>query len=177
MSLVETVETLDTQLVKDLTLKEELELLINKKLEYINEFKAEIVKLKALQKKCMKKKKDRDYSNIKKNGFNTPIVLTNELYTFLLKTNATMRDPTYSPTNEEEYNNWPLLPVEKGVGVSRTDITKHFSKYIKEKNLQNKNNKREFVPDNLMKKILSPSDTYKIIGLQTYIKQHFKTSA
>lgn len=69
-----------------------------------------------------------------------------------------------------------FLGVELGTLMARTIVTRHINEYIKKNNLQDPVDKRQIVPDEKLKAILStiPSDkqlTY--FNLQTFIKQHF----
>ena len=78
-----------------------------------------------------------------------------ELYSFLVKNKATMKDHTFVPTSETDEAAWPRLPVVAGVPVARTDVTSFISKYIKDHNLQNPEMKREIIPDAALKKVFA----------------------
>ena len=94
-----------------------------------------------------------------------------------------MKDPKFTPSNQEEHDNWPRVAVKSGVPVARTDVTSHISKYIKEHNLQNPQERREIVPDATLRKIFSEpveeskSDAtkkvYTYLKLQKYVNHHF----
>lgn len=178
--------------VPEVSVKSKFDRLIQARQELMSSLKAEIKELNKLSKdyevalkaKNGKKKKPRDFANLRRStGFAEPVTVSPELYQFLTKTKATIKDPNYKPTNEEEYNNWPRIPVKNGTPVARTDVTSHISKYIREHNLQNPNEKREIVPDAVLTKIfsepleISKSDAnkkvYTYLKLQKYVNHHF----
>lgn len=177
--------------VVEVSFRQRLEVLIKSRTESIDSFKREIQELRKLQKehdhilkeasKKNKKKAPRDFTKARKaTGFAGPVTVSNELYDFLVKTKAVMKDPTFEPKSEEEYKNWPRIPVVSGKPVARTDVTSHISKYIKEHNLQNPESKREILPDPVLKKIftnptLDPQPTtFNYLKLQTYVNHHFR---
>jgi len=140
--------------------------------------------IKEASKKSKKKKAQRDFTKPRREtGFAQPFVVSDELYSFLVKTKATMKDPAFKPTNQEEHDAWPRILVVKGNPVALTDATSHISKYIKEHNLQNPAARREIVPDAVLGKVFSePVETSKIdqtkkvytfLQLQRYIGHHF----
>ena len=99
-----------------------------------------------------KKKKPRDPNAPKRapSGFNKPAPLSKELCKF--------------------------LGVDAKTELSRPDVTKRITKYIKDHNLQNDSNKREILPDKKLGKLLSgPTDDSALtfFNLQKYIKHHF----
>ena len=64
--------------------------------------------------------------------------------------------------------------------INRPSTTKIINRYVKEKGLQNVTNKQFFIPDDKLKKILSPLETldkknggYRYFNLQKYIKHLF----
>jgi chromatin remodeling complex protein RSC6 len=59
--------------------------------------------------------------------------------------------------------------------LARTDVTSKVIAYIKEKNLQNPENKKEILLDSALDTLLSPSkgDIITFFNLQTYLKKHF----
>ena len=171
--------------------RQRLETLIKSRTDSIDAFKREVQELRKLQKehdhmlkeasKKNKKKAPRDYTKARKaTGFAGPVTVSKELYDFLVKTKAVMKDPNFEPKSDEEYKNWPRIPVKAGEPVARTDVTSHISKYIKEHNLQNPEHKREILPDPVLKKIftnptLDPQpDTFNYLKLQTYVNHHFR---
>lgn len=180
----------EAPVVESLSFRQRLETLVKSRLESIDRLKREVQELRRLQKdhdhilkeasKKNKKKAPRDYSKPRKaTGFAGPVTVSDELYSFLTKTKAVMKDPSFQPKNAEEDANWPRIPVKSGQPVARTDVTSHISKYIKEKNLQNPESKREILPDAVLKKIFTnPSlveqpTSFNYLKLQTYLNHHF----
>ena len=175
--------------------RQRIENLIQANQSHMSVVKAQVVELRQLQReheqllkeasrKTKSKKRTRDFTKPRRStGFAEPVVVSDELYAFLVKTKATMKDPNFTPSSQEEYDNWPRLPVKSGSPVARTDVTSHLSKYIKEHNLQNPNERREIVPDATLKKLFSEavetskSDSskkvYTYLKLQTYVNHHF----
>ena len=101
-----------------------------------------------------KKKGTRSTSGNKNNGFSKPVEITPELCKF--------------------------LSLEPGTLIARTSVTKGITKYIKEHNLQGKDDKRVINVDASLKKLLSGGIkpltkdvplTY--FNLQTYLKRHY----
>ena len=99
------------------------------------------------------KKKPRTGAS-KNNGFSKPVDISPELIKF--------------------------LGLEKGQKLARTEVTKGITKYIKEHELQDKNDKRIILADTKLKKLLSGGEkkltsdvplTY--FNLQTYLKHHY----
>ena len=72
-----------------------------------------------------------------------------------------------------------FLGLSKGTELSRTDVTKKVTAYIKEKQLQVPTNRRSFVPDKALGSILGPLQEvdkdrgYTYFNLQRYMKPHF----
>ena len=140
--------------------------------------------IKEASKKNKKKKIVKDFTKPRRStGFAEPVIVSDELYTFLTKTKATMKDPKFVPSSQEEHNNWPRIPVKSGVPVARTDVTSHISKYIKDNNLQNPQERREIIPDAALRKIFSDpvedsktdasKKVYTYLKLQKYVNHHF----
>ena len=71
-----------------------------------------------------------------------------------------------------------FIGVVKGTELSRTDITRHINSYVKEHNLNNPENRREFFPDKKLKGILNVKDGEKVtyFVLQRLIAHHFPPS-
>jgi len=175
--------------------RQRLDVLITYSQNHMSSLKSHIQEMKKLQKehdalikeaskKSKKKKAQRDFTKPRREtGFAQPFVVSDELYSFLVKTKATMKDPAFKPTNQEEHDAWPRILVVKGNPVALTDATSHISKYIKEHNLQNPAARREIVPDAVLGKVFSePVETSKIdqtkkvytfLQLQRYIGHHF----
>lgn len=72
-----------------------------------------------------------------------------------------------------------FIGVDAGTEMSRTDITRHINSYVKEHNLNNPDNRREFFPDKKLKAILNVKDGEKVTYfiLQRLIAHHFPPSA
>jgi len=76
-----------------------------------------------------------------------------------------------------------FLSLKHGTELSRTDITKKLTTYIREKNLQIPTNRRSFIPDNALGGILGPlkeidqDKGYTYFNLQRYITPHIVSSS
>lgn len=72
-----------------------------------------------------------------------------------------------------------FLSVPSGTEMARTEVTKYLTKYIKEHNLQDSENKRVINCDSKLASLLNvkPSDEVTYFNLQKYMKPHFPTSA
>lgn len=161
-------ETVETD-----SMKQRFEKLIKTKQDLISELKREIQELRKMQRdhetavkeasKKTKKKKSRDENSTRKpSGFASPVVVSDELYTFLSQ-----------------------FGVKKGDPIARTDVTRHITNYIKEKDLQNPEHRREIVPDAALKKLFGPAIepkdpndpksplVYTYLKLQRYLSAHF----
>ena len=59
--------------------------------------------------------------------------------------------------------------------MSRTEVTKGISAYVKQHDLQNPKNRREIVPNAALRKLLAvpTSETLTFFNLQKYLKVHF----
>jgi hypothetical protein len=189
------VEALVEAVAEGPSFRQRLEVLIQAQQSHMLVLKSQVQELRKLQRehdqlvkdasrKNKKKKLPRDFSKPRRStGFAEPVIVSDELYSFLVKTKATMKDSTFTPKNQEEHDNWPRVAVKAGVPVARTDVTSHISKYIKEHNLQNPSERREIVPDASLKKIFSepvePSkadaskNVYTYLKLQKYVNHHF----
>jgi hypothetical protein len=194
----ETVQETEAPETEAPSFRARLEVLITSRTEQIDSMKREVQELKKLQRehdlllkeasrKQKKVKQPRDFSKPKKaTGFAEPVVVSDEMYAFLLKTKAVMKDSTFVPKCQEDLDNWPRVPVKQGVPVARTDVTSHISKYIKDHNLQNPESKREIVPDAALKKLFSePTELsdktdptsrkiHTYLQLQRYLNSHFQ---
>ena len=115
--------------------------------------------LKLLTKEYEKQKKviakvQRKRENAKKSpsGFAKPCKISNELCKF--------------------------VDIPEGSERSRTDITRYINAYVKEKNLNNPENRREFFPDEKLRAILNVTDKEKVTYfiLQRLIAHHFPLS-
>ena len=57
--------------------------------------------------------------------------------------------------------------------VSRVDVTKSICNYVKEKDLQNKADRRQFTPDDKLGKLLGTREPLTYYNLQKHIQHHF----
>ena len=74
-----------------------------------------------------------------------------------------------------------FLDVPDDTLLARTDVTKRITTYIKEKDLQNPDNRREIFPDEKLRKLIDIPKEYDnkltYFNLQRCIKHHFPKSA
>lgn len=107
---------------------------------------------KKLEKESQKKSKPKNKTPREPSGITKPALLSEELCTFLEK------------------------PV--GTEMARTEVTKHLSAYIKEHNLQFKEDKRKIKPDAKLQKLLNikKGDEVTYFNLQTYMKPLFAST-
>ncbi len=68
-----------------------------------------------------------------------------------------------------------FLNVEPGTEMAHTDVTKLVILYIKEKDLQDQQNRRVIIPDKKLGGLLlhGTTDTITFFNLQTYMKHHY----
>jgi chromatin remodeling complex protein RSC6 len=69
-----------------------------------------------------------------------------------------------------------FMGVPIGSLVARTAVTQRLTDYIAEKNLQNKENKREVIPDTVLSKLLGDAARNQFLThftIQKYINHHF----
>ena len=84
----------------------------------------------------------------KPSGFAKPTNISKELCTFMNKT--------------------------EGEKAARTEVTQYIIQYIKEKKLQNKENKQEIILDNKLSNLLNCGEnTITYFTIQKYMNQHF----
>lgn len=71
-----------------------------------------------------------------------------------------------------------FMGIARGTEQSRTDITRYINSYVKQHNLNNPQNRREFFPDKKLKAILNVKDGEKVtyFVLQRLIAHHFPPS-
>ena len=102
--------------------------------------------VKSLQKEASKGKKK---GNRKPSGFAVPTKISNELCDF-------MKRP-------------------RGSEVARTEVTQFMIKYIKEKKLQNSQNRKVIRPNKALKSLLAveKNDEVTYFNLQKYMNKHF----
>jgi chromatin remodeling complex protein RSC6 len=159
------------------TMRQRFDKLIKGKLDLMAELKKEVQELRKMQrdhehalkdasKKSKKKVKRDDSVPRKPSGFASPVIVSDELYAFL-----------------SQYG------VNKGDPIARTDVTKYVTTYIKEKDLQNPEYRREILPDATLKKLFgeplerkNPEDensplVYSYLRLQKYLTSHFPKKA
>ena len=112
------------------------------------------VKVKCLKRqanKLIKAKRGSRKSTTVQSGFLKPVPISDEL---------------------RKFAGW-----EKDELHSRVDVTKFICDYIKDKDLQNPDDRRQIVPDKQLKKILGISgkleDPLHYYNIQTHIKHHF----
>jgi len=76
-----------------------------------------------------------------------------------------------------------FLGVDHGTQLSRTDVTRKVTAYIRTKNLQVPENRRSFIPDSKLESILGPLQEvdkdkgFTYFNLQRYITPHITSSA
>lgn len=149
--------------------------LISARMEQLTLTKNELVELKKMQKEFLltvknltkKTKRKRPLFNEdgtprKPSGFASPVVVSDLLYKFL-----------------EQFG------VQKGQPIARTDVTRFVTQYIKDKNLQNPEHRREIVPDKALREIfgepvehkdpndLSSPKVWTYLRMQKYLSSHF----
>ena len=127
----------------------------------LSQVKEAQAKLKIIVKESDKMKKTIDKAEKKRakartspNGFAKPAKISNEMCDF--------------------------LGVDRGTELSRTEVTRRITAYIKTNNLVNPKNRREIKPDAKLKKVLEvgPNDDVTYFVLQRYLSKHFiKTPA
>lgn len=162
-----------TPVDQTVTIRQRLDVLIKSRMTSLNEIKAEILELKKLQKdydlelknaskKQKKKKTSEDGVKRKPSGFASPVVVSEELYSFLSKYGIKSGDP-----------------------IARTDVTRYITTYISENNLQNPLFRREIIPDETLKSLFGEpielkdkTDSnsqlvYTYLQLQRYLSPHF----
>ena len=67
-----------------------------------------------------------------------------------------------------------FMQKKEGEKAARTEVTQYIIQYIKEKQLQNKDNKQEIVLDNNLSKLLNcGTNTVTYFTIQKYMNQHF----
>lgn len=173
------VETTEVPAVATESLRERFERLIKTKQEQVQELRKEMQELRKMQKdhesalkeaskRPRRKRTSEDGVTRKPSGFASPVVVSDELYTFLSR-----------------------YGVKKGQPIARTDVTRHITAYIKEHDLQNPEHRREILPDATLTKLFGPAveprdasdpkseKVYSYLKLQKHLSAHFpkKTTA
>lgn len=98
--------------------------------------------------------------------------------------NRKKRDPSgFAVATDISDNLCDFLSLDRGTKLSRTDVTKLVTQYIREKNLQIPENRRSFKPDKNLSSILGPLQKidedkgFTYFNLQRYITPHITSSA
>jgi chromatin remodeling complex protein RSC6 len=107
-------------------------------------------KIKNMEKEV---KKNKSKGNRKPSGFAVPTKITNELCDF--------------------------MKLDHGTAVARTEVTQYIINYIKQNELQWKENRKIIKPDKALTSLLSVEDKDEVtyFNLQKYMNRHFKKSA
>jgi chromatin remodeling complex protein RSC6 len=68
-----------------------------------------------------------------------------------------------------------FLNIDENTKISRTDVTKLLSKYIKDNNLQNSLDKREIIPNDELSRIINIDKNEKVtfFSIQKLLNKHF----
>jgi upstream activation factor subunit UAF30 len=135
-----------------ITMSDQYDALIDKLNDSISLMKNMIVEVKSLKKESLKSKKvKKEKDPNKPPPFTKPVDISDELRSFL--------------DHKED--------------ISRTEVTQKMYAYIKEKNLQNKDNKRQFVIDDSLAELLKlkKGELVEYFKLQTYMKQHYPSKS
>jgi len=124
--------------------------------------------------KKLEDKKDREPS-----GFAKKTKIKKELIDFL-KNNEVILVTNEIILEEESKDESKFEKLDDENMINRPSTTKIINRYIKDKGLQNSTNRQFFIPDDKLKKILSPLETldkknggYRCFNLQKYIKHLF----
>ena len=133
------------------TMTEQFDSVIDKLSENISSMKLLLSEVKQLKKdsikSCKSKKEKKEKDPNKPVPFTKPVVISDELRSFL---------------NHKD-------------DISRTEVTKKMYEYIKENNLQNPEMKREFVVDEKLAKLfkIDKGTHLGYFNVQTHMKQHY----
>ena len=106
--------------------------------------------LKSLERKLNKNK---NKGSRKPSGFAVPSSISNELCSF--------------------------MKLNQGAKIARTEVTQYIINYIKQKELQDKNNGRKIKPDKALKSLLNvkKNEDLTYFNLQKYMNKHFVKEA
>jgi chromatin remodeling complex protein RSC6 len=126
-------------------------------LEDISDFKKSLTVMqngiRAIEQKCVryekKQQKKRKYKKRDIGGICKPVVISDELCSFIGK--------------------------ENGTEMARTEVTKYLIQYIKDNNLQEEENKKNILPDEKLKNLLKVNENEEVnfFNLQKYMNPHF----
>ena len=132
--------------------------LLNNIKSFNKSYKKEIKDLKKLQRKSKRgNKKDPHRQKRAPSGFAVPSKISSEMCQF--------------------------LGIPSGTQLSRTDVTRKLTAYIRQQNLQVPTNRRSFIPDNQLGSILGPlkpmdvDKGYTYFNLQRYITPHIVSNS
>ena len=129
--------------------------------EYVTreEFEAHIKVFKNLVRKLKKKESDEKKLKIVNDGGELPV---KKLSGFAI--------PSYVSPELEQF-----LGIGCGEKIARTEVTKKINQYVRDKGLQKTENKRAFVLDDELRKLIDvPVDTeVTFFNLQRFIKHHY----
>ena len=124
---------------------------------FARSYRKELKELHKAQSKNKKSKKDPNRPKRAPSGFAVPSKISGEMCAF--------------------------LGIQNGTFLSRTDVTRKLTTYIREKNLQIPANRRSFKPDPALGEILGPLQEidkdkgYTYFNLQRYITPHIMNSS
>lgn len=106
--------------------------------------------LRSLERKLSKNK---NKGSRKPSGFAVPSSISNELCNF--------------------------MKLDQGAKIARTEVTQYIINYIKQKELQDKNNGRKIKPDKALKSLLNvkKNEDLTYFNLQKYMNKHFVKEA
>ena len=106
--------------------------------------------LRSLERKLNKNK---NKGSRKPSGFAVPSSISNELCSF--------------------------MKLDQGAKIARTEVTQYIINYIKQKELQDKNNGRKIKPDKALKSLLNvkKNEDLTYFNLQKYMNKHFVKEA
>lgn len=153
-----TNNTQQTETTTTKTMTDQFDSVINKLNESISTMKDLVNEVKALKKEQAKMEKSATKKKVKKERdpnkpppFSKPVEISDELRAFL---------------------------KQEG-DISRTEVTQKMYAYIKEKSLQNQEQKRQFILDDPLAKLfkLKKGDCVEYFKLQTHMKQHYPVKA
>jgi len=103
-----------------------------------------------------------------------------EKYEKILKKKKKKRSPSgFAKPSKISKELCSFLGKNPGTEMARTEVTKMITTYIKEKQLQNPENKRVIMPDKKLGKLLmiKKNDKLTYFNLQKYMKIHFPKPA
>jgi len=117
--------------------------------QQIRAIEKNVKKQMSLLKKAVIKNTNKNKGNRKPSGFAKPSKVTNELCEFMNK--------------------------KEGTEIARTEVTKALCSYIKENNLENKENSKIIYPDNKLKTLLGIEEGQELtyFTIQKFMNKHF----